>query len=116
MGRKPLPLLGPHNVRPFETVWPVEKREADGLPGLPRFAQASGADAELRPAPPLQRQRGAPPPDGQLVPAYGRDPALPRPGESPELRLSCERELTADEVYGLTALFNSALWISTSGS
>ena len=26
MARKRAPLLGPHNVKPFETVWPVEKR------------------------------------------------------------------------------------------
>ena len=47
-GEDSAPLLEPHNVKAFKTVWPVEKRsQADGLQGQSGLAKAFGANAKL---------------------------------------------------------------------
>ena len=73
-GEESAPLLEPHNVKAVRDHLAGGKTgEADGIPGLPGISQASGADAEFRSASAVQCQGGATSPDGQLVPAGGRD-------------------------------------------
>ncbi len=83
------PLLEPHNVKPFETVWPVERR---GKPTAFRVCQAS-----LKHLVPtrnyvllrrFQRERRTAAADGKLVAASRGIAALSCPRKSPELRVS----------------------------
>jgi adenine-specific DNA-methyltransferase len=109
-GTETAPLLGPHNVRPFETIWPVEKR---GKPTA--FRVCRGSLKHLVPTRNyvLLRRFSAKEDPRRLTASWLLRTAEARPYLALENHLNyvyhAERELTSDEVYGLTALFNSAL-------
>jgi adenine-specific DNA-methyltransferase len=104
------PLLEPHNVRPFETVWPVERR---GKPTAFRVCRDSLKHLVPTRNYVLLRRFSAKEERRRLTASW----FLRGPESPPYLALEnhlnyvyhAERELNADEVRGLTALFNSAL-------
>jgi adenine-specific DNA-methyltransferase len=109
-GKECAPLLEPHNVKPFETVWPVEKR---GKPTA--FLVCRESLKHLVPARNyvLLRRFSAKEERRRLTASW----FLRAEGTWPYLALEnhlnyvyhADRELTHHEIYGLTALFNSAL-------
>jgi adenine-specific DNA-methyltransferase len=104
------PLLQPHNVRPFQTAWPVDKR---GKPTAFRICPAS-----MKHLVPTRNyvllHRFSAKEEHRRLTASG---CLRAEWASPHLALEnhlnyvyhADRELAPDEVYGLVALFNSAL-------
>jgi len=104
------PLIGPHNVRPFETVWPLEKR---GKPTAFRVCAASVKHLVPTRNYVLLRRFSAKEERRRLTASW----FLHSPEAGSYLALEnyinyvyhADRELTVDEVFGLTALFNSAL-------
>src|SRR5271157_1487170 len=109
-GAETVPLLGPHNVRPFETIWPVEKR---GKPTAFRACRDSLKHLVPTRNYVLLRRFSAKEERRRLTASWFLRTVEARPYLALENHLNyvyhAERELTADEVYGLTALFNSAL-------
>ena len=109
-GAETAPLLGPHNVRPFETIWPVEKR---GKPTAFRVCRDSLKHLVPARNYVLLRRFSAKEERRRLTASWFLHAVDTRPYLALENHLNyvyhAERELTADEVYGLTALFNSAL-------
>ena len=109
-GAETAPLLGPHNVKPFETIWPVEKR---GKPTA--FRVCRGSLKHLVPTRNyvLLRRFSAKEERRRLTASWLLRTPEARPYLALENHLNyvyhAERELTVDEVLGLTALFNSAL-------
>jgi adenine-specific DNA-methyltransferase len=109
-GKETAPLIGPHNVRPFETVWPLEKR---GKPTAFRVCPASVKHLVPTRNYVLLRRFSAKEERRRLTASW----FLHTEGRGSYLALEnhinyvyhAARELTIDEVYGLTALFNSAL-------
>ena len=110
MATETAPLLEPHNVRPFETIWPVEKR---GKPTAFRVCRDSLKHLVPTRNYVLLRRFSAKEERRRLTASWFLQRRNPRPYLALENHLNyvyhAERELTADEVYGLTALFNSAL-------
>jgi adenine-specific DNA-methyltransferase len=109
-GKGTAPLLEPHNVKPFKTVWPVDRR---GKPTAFRVCEAS-----LRHLVPtrnyvLLRRFSAKEERRRLTASWVLRAEESRPYLALENHLNyvyhADRELTVDETYGLTALFNSAL-------
>jgi adenine-specific DNA-methyltransferase len=104
------PLLEPHNVRPFETVWPVERR---GKPTAFRVCKASLKHLVPTRNYVLLRRFSAKEERRRLTASWLLRAEESRPYLALENHLNyvyhAERELTAAETYGLTALFNSAL-------
>ncbi len=104
------PLLEPHNVRPFETIWPVERR---GKPTAFRVCRDSLKHLVPARNYVLLRRFSAKEERRRLTASW----FLRGSGSITYLALEnhlnyvyhAGRELTADEVHGLTALFNSAL-------
>jgi adenine-specific DNA-methyltransferase len=109
-GKETAPLLEPHNVRPFETVWPVEKR---GKPTAFRVCPASLKHLVPTRNYVLLRRFSAKEERRRLTASWFLQAAETRPYLALENHLNyvyhADRELTVDEVYGLTSLFNSAL-------
>ncbi|HKI17841.1 MAG TPA: hypothetical protein VKA15_08165, partial [Isosphaeraceae bacterium] len=109
-GAETAPLLGPHNVRPFETIWPVAKR---GKPTAFRVCRDSLKHLVPARNYVLLRRFSAKEERRRLTASWFLHAVDNRPYLALENHLNyvyhAERELTDDEVYGLTALFNSAL-------
>ncbi len=109
-GVEAAPLFEPHNVKRFETIWPVERR---GKPTAFRVCRDSLKHLVPARNYVLLRRFSAKEERRRLTASW----FLHGPGSGPYLALEnhlnyvyhSERELTADEVRGLTALFNSAL-------
>ncbi|WP_165228380.1 Eco57I restriction-modification methylase domain-containing protein [Aquisphaera insulae] len=104
------PLLAPHNVRPFETIWPVEKR---GKPTAFRISPDSLKHLVAARNYVLLRRFSAKEERRRLTASgYLQDGNAYR-YLALENHLNyvyhADRELTSAEVHGLTALFNSAL-------
>jgi adenine-specific DNA-methyltransferase len=109
-GTATAPLLEPHNVKPFKTVWPIDKR---GKPIAFRVCPES-----LKHLVPTRNyvllRRFSAKEERRRLTASG---FLAKGESHPYLALEnhlnyvyhVDRELTDDEVHGLTALFNSAL-------
>jgi adenine-specific DNA-methyltransferase len=109
-GAATAPLLEPHNVKPFKTVWPIDKR---GKPIAFRVCPES-----LKHLVPTRNyvllRRFSAKEERRRLTASG---FLAKGENHPYLALEnhlnyvyhVERELTDDEVHGLVALFNSAL-------
>ena len=110
MGKASAPLLEPHNVRPFETVWPVERR---GKPTAFRVCQASLKHLVPTRNYVLLRRFSAKEERRRLTASWLLRAEESRPYLALENHLNyvyhADRELTVEETYGLTALFNSAL-------
>ena len=104
------PLLEPHNVRPFETVWPVDRR---GKPTAFRVCDASLKHLVPTRKYVLLRRFSAKEERRRLTASWLLRAEESRPYLALENHLNyvyhANRELTAEETYGLTALFNSAL-------
>ena len=109
-GSDSAPLLGPHNVQPFRTMWPLEKR------GKPIAFQV--CPKSLKHLVPtrnyvLLRRFSAKEERRRLTASWFLRADDSRPYLAIENHINyvyhAARELTDDEVYGLTALFNSAL-------
>lgn len=109
-GEQFAPLLEPHNVRAFETIWPVEKRRKPTAfrvcrESLKHLVPAKNYVLMRRFSPKEERRR--------LTASWFLRNAAVAPYLALENHLNyvyhADRELTDDEVYGLTALFNSAL-------
>ena len=96
------PLLEPHNVRPFETIWPVERR---GKPTAFRVCRDSLKHLVPARNYVLLRRFSAKEERRRLTASWFLHGSgihrLPGPGESPELRLSCRAR--ADRRRGLRA-------------
>jgi adenine-specific DNA-methyltransferase len=109
-GPETVPLLASHNVRPFETIWPVEKR---GKPTAFRVCRDSLKHLVPARNYVLIRRFSAKEERRRLTASWFLHSAEARPYLALENHLNyvyhAGRELTVDEVYGLTALFNSAL-------
>jgi adenine-specific DNA-methyltransferase len=109
-GEGTAPLLEPHNVKPFETIWPVERR---GKPTAFRVCRDSLKHLVPARNYVLLRRFSAKEERRRLTAGW----FLHAPGSPPYLALEnhlnyvyhAGRELTTDEVRGLTTLFNSAL-------
>ncbi len=109
-GKDTAPLIGPHNVKPFETVWPLEKR---GRPTAFRVCAASVKHLVPTRNYVLLRRFSAKEERRRLTASW----LFHSPEAGSYLALEnhinyvyhANRELTVDEVFGLTALFNSAL-------
>ncbi len=109
-GADTAPLLEPHNVRPFQTIWPLASR---GKPMAFRVCRESLKHLVPARNYVLLRRFSAKEERRRLTASW----FLREPGSVAYLALEnhlnyvyhAERELTADEVRGLTALFNSAL-------
>lgn len=109
-GPDAVPLLEPHNVKPFETTWPVARR---GKPTAFRVCRESLKHLVPTRNYVLLRRFSAREERRRLTASrYLRTDESP-PYLALENHLNyvyhAERELTVDEVHGLTALFNSAL-------
>lgn len=106
------PLLSLHNVRPFETVWPVEK---NGKPIAFKVCAKSLARRLLVPRSNyvLLRRFSAKEERRRLTASCYMKEEMPAPHVALENHLNyvyhARRELTAVETLGLAALFNSAL-------
>ncbi len=104
------PLLEPHNIKAFQTTWPLEKR---AKPTAFRVCRESLKHLVPSRNYVLLRRFSAKEERRRLTASW----FLQADGEQNYLALEnhlnyvyhAERELTVDEVYGLTALFNSAL-------
>jgi len=109
-GNETAPLIGPHNVRAFETVWPVEKR---GKPTAFRVCPASVRHLVPTRNYVLLRRFSAKEERRRLTASWFLQPEETRHYLALENHINyvyhAERELTDNEVFGLTALFNSAL-------
>ena len=97
-------------MRPFETVWPVEKR---GKPTAFRVCPASLKHLVPTRNYVLLRRFSAKEERRRLTASWFLQAEESRPYLALENHLNyvyhADRELTAEEIYGLTALFNSAL-------
>lgn len=109
-GKETAPLLGPHNVKPFQTVWPVEKR---GKPTAFRICPESVKHLLPTRNYVLLRRFSAKEERRRLTASWFLHAEERRPYVALENHLNyvyhADRELTANEVFGLAALFNSAL-------
>ena len=109
-GEKTAPLLEPHNVRPFKTVWPIDRR---GKPTAFRVCEASLKHLVPTRNYVLLRRFSAKEERRRLTASWLLRAEESRPYLALENHLNyvyhADRELTAEETYGLTALFNSAL-------
>jgi adenine-specific DNA-methyltransferase len=109
-GEGTAPLLEPHNVRPFETVWPVERR---GKPTAFRVCEASLKQLVPTRNYVLLRRFSAKEERRRLTASWLLRAEESQPYLALENHLNyvyhASRELTDEETYGLTALFNSAL-------
>lgn len=109
-GEESAPLVEPHNVNAFETTWPVEKR---GKSTAFRVCRESRKHLVPTRNYVLLRRFSAKEERRRLTASW----FLREKGSSPYLALEnhlnyiyhAERELTDNEVFGLTSLFNSAL-------
>jgi adenine-specific DNA-methyltransferase len=109
-GTDTAPLIEPHNVKPFGTMWPVERR---GKPTAFRVSPESVKHLVPTRNYVLLRRFSAKEERRRLTASW----FLRDQGAGPYLALEnhinyvyhAERELTVDEAIGLTALFNSAL-------
>ncbi len=109
-GKETAPLLGPHNVKPFQTVWPVEER---GKPMAFRVCPKSLKHLVPTRNYVLLRRFSAKEERRRLTASWFLHAEERRPYVALENHLNyvyhADRELTANEVFGLAALFNSAL-------
>jgi adenine-specific DNA-methyltransferase len=109
-GEESVPLLEPHNVKAFETAWPVEKR---GKPTAFRVCPESRKHLVPTRNYVLLRRFSAKEERRRLTASWFLRAEATRPYLALENHLNyvyhADRELTDDKVYGLTALFNSAL-------
>jgi len=109
-GKETAPLIEPHNVKPFETVWPVERR---GKPIAFRVCPASLKHLVPTRNYVLLRRFSAKEERRRLTASCFLEAGEMRPYLALENHLNyvyhASRELTEAEVYGLAALFNSAL-------
>jgi adenine-specific DNA-methyltransferase len=109
-GKSTAPLLEPHNVKPFKTVWPVDKR---GKPTAFRVCEASLKHLVPTRNYVLLRRFSAKEERRRLTASWLLRAEESRPYLALENHLNyvyhTDRELTTEETYGLTALFNSAL-------
>ena len=109
-GKDTAPLIGPHNVKPFKTVWPVEKR---GKPTAFRVCPESLKHLVPTRNYVLLRRFSAKEERRRLTASWFLQAEEKRPYLALENHINyvyhADRELTADEVCGITALFNSAL-------
>ncbi len=110
-GPDSVPLLFPHNVRPFETRWPLPK---SGKPTA--FRACDGSDKLLLDARNyvLLRRFSAKEEDRRLtassfLPGHGTWPARIAIENHLNYVYLARREMTEAETIGLTAIFNSAL-------
>ena len=105
-----VPLLSVHNVRPFETVWPVHKKNKPIA-----FRVCSDSLRLLLPAKNyiLLRRFSTKEERRRLTASCFLGDSQKQPYVALENHLNyvyhADRELTRDEVYGVAALFNSAL-------
>ncbi|MEX2261922.1 MAG: Eco57I restriction-modification methylase domain-containing protein [Bryobacteraceae bacterium] len=106
-----VPLLSVFNVKPFETVWPVPHKKQP-----PSFKVCAESLRLLLPARNyvLLRRFSAKEERRRLTASCLLSTSLNQPFVALENHLNyvyhAERELAVDEVYGLAALFNSALF------
>jgi adenine-specific DNA-methyltransferase len=104
------PLIEPHNVKAFETIWPVDKR---GKPTAFRVCPASLKHLVPTRNYVLLRRFSAKEERRRLTASCFLKAGETRPYLALENHINyvyhAERELTESEVYGLAALFNSAL-------
>ena len=109
-GDDTVPLLEPHNVKAFQTTWPVEKR---GKPTAFRVSQESMKHLVPARNYVLLRRFSAKEERRRLTASYFIGSTANRPYLALENHLNyvyhATRELTVEEVHGLTALFNSSL-------
>jgi adenine-specific DNA-methyltransferase len=109
-GSECAPLLEPHNVKAFETAWPVEKR---GKPTAFRVCRESLKHLVPTRNYVLLRRFSAKEERRRLTASWFLRAEGTRPYLALENHLNyvyhADRELSVDEVYGLAALFNSAL-------
>jgi adenine-specific DNA-methyltransferase len=109
-GKETAPLIGPHNVKPFETIWPLEKR---GKPMAFRVCPESVKHLVPTRNYVLLRRFSAKEERRRLTASWFLHAENAGAYVALENHLNyvyhAARELTVDEVYGLTALFNSAL-------
>jgi adenine-specific DNA-methyltransferase len=109
-GNESAPLLEPHNVKVFDTAWPVEKR---GKPTAFRVCPESLKHLVPTRNYVLLRRFSAKEERRRLTASWFLRAEGSRPYLALENHLNyvyhADHELTVDEVYGLTALFNSAL-------
>lgn len=109
-GEESAPLLEPHNVKAFETTWPVEKR---GKPTAFRICRESLKHLVPAQNYVLLRRFSAKEERRRLTASWFVRAESTGPYLALENHLNyvyyVGRELTIDETYGLTALFNSAL-------
>ncbi len=111
-GSHSAPLLSVHNVRPFETVWPVTK---NSKPTAFRVCEQSLNRRLLVPTRNyvLLRRFSAKEERRRLTASCFLEAAQPLPYVALENHLNyvyhAERNLTENETYGISALFNSAL-------
>lgn len=105
-----VPLIEPHNVKPFETIWPVEKR---GKPTAFRLCPASLKHLVPTRNYMLLRRFSAKEERRRLTASCFLKARKPWPYLALENHVNyvyhAARELAEAEVYGLAALFNSAL-------
>ena len=104
------PLLGPHNVRAFQTIWPLVKQ---GKPLAFRLSPESMKHVVPTRNYVLLRRFSAKEERRRLTASWFLQADQSRPYVALENHLNyvyhSNRDLTAEEVYGLTGLFNSAL-------
>ena len=106
-----VPLLHPHNVKPFAVRWPLAKAGKPGaIKRCPRIGAAADSDPKLRADQAIQLQGRKTTVDCRLFAKGG----FPVPGTlaskiTSTTSIIAERELTEDEVYGIAAIFNSSL-------
>lgn len=107
------PLVGPHNVRPFETVWPLERKNKPAA-----FVVSPESAKHLVPSRNyvLLRRFTAKEEKRRLVASCYLKSKTMNPHLAIENHVNYvyhgSRELSEDEVLGLAALFNSALFDS----
>jgi len=109
-GKDTAPLIGPHNVRPFETIWPLEKR---GKPTAFRVCPESLKHLVPTRNYVLLRRFSAKEERRRLTASWFLHAEETRHYLALENHINyvyhADRELAANEVFGLAALFNSAL-------
>jgi adenine-specific DNA-methyltransferase len=109
-GKETAPLLAPHNVKPFKTVWPVEKR---GKPTAFRVCPRSLKHLVPTRNYVLLRRFSAKEERRRLTASWFLQREEVRPYLALENHINYvyhpARELTEEEAYGLTAIFNSTL-------
>lgn len=107
------PLIGPHNVKPFETVWPLERKNKPAA-----FVVSPESARHLVPTRNyvLLRRFTAKEEKRRLVASCYLKSRNVNPHLAIENHVNYvyhgSRELSDDEVFGLAALFNSALFDS----